>query len=464
MSQASLTAFHCRTLVLALITALTGCGALQRTDFVPPATQTPAQWTHRTTGQEVEMAPWWQAFGDDALNRLIDQALRTNNNLAVAALKVRRAQLLAGLATDARRPALTAGVNSAGNKRLDQSGGTFRSGSANLTVSYEADLWGRLAANEDAQRWEALATEQDRQSTALSLIGTTAELYWQGAYLNQRLATSLQNIAYAQTTLELVRTRHQAGAVSALDVLQAEQTLTGLQATHTGLLQQQVENDNALAILFDSPPGQRFALPARLPQQALPALAAGLPADLLARRPDLRAAELRLREALATVDATRLNYYPRLNLTGALGTSSDALLDLLKNPIATLGAGLTLPFLQYNAMRLNVQVSQADYESAVANFRQALYAAFSDVENALSARRQTAQQEQLLRQNLAAAQQVEQLYALRYRAGSATLQNWLDAQDKRRAAEIALAETRLNRLKNQMTLYQALGGGLPAPT
>lgn len=449
-------------LACALALLLGGCATSQRSSYQPPQTSVPADWSQRGAVREVAADQWWKQFGDTTLDALVDEALRKNNDLAVAAIKVRRARLQAGLAADARVPSLTASTALTNNKPLDGAPG-YKSSATSVTLSYEADLWGRLAANYDAKRWEALATEQDRQSTALSLIGTTANLYWNGAYLNQRVAVSIESIAYAQKTLDLVRTQYKAGAVSTLEVLEAEQNLITQQSSHTELLQQQVENNNALAILFDSAPGKQIGLPARLPQQALPDLQAGLPAQLLARRPDLRAAELRLRESLATVDATRTSYYPQLTLTGALGTSSSALSQLLQNPIATLGAGLTLPFLQWNEMQLNVKSSQADYESAVTSFRQTLYSALSDVENALSARQQYATQEALLQQNLKAAQGAEKLYELRYRAGSVTLQNWLDAQEKRRTAESSLSEARLNRLKNQMTLYQALGGDARVP-
>jgi outer membrane protein TolC len=123
----------------------------------------------------------------------------------------------------------------------------------------------------------------------------------------------------------------------------------------------------------------------RLPEGALPAIKAGLPASLLGRRPDLRAAELRLREYLANVDASRASFYPTFTLTGSLGSSSISLEQVLKNPIATLGAGLTLPFLQWNTARLTVAVSQTSYEEAVVNFRQTLYTALSEVENSLAA-------------------------------------------------------------------------------
>jgi len=423
-----------KPLVAMLLAAslLSACSGLVRTPYVAPASNLPAQWSQQNhTQHTVDSSKWWQQFGDADLDHLIDDALRRNNDLAVATIKVKSAQLQAGIYSDARLPTLSSSTSTSYNRYLRNDRSSYKSSSTAVTLSYEADLWGKLGSQYDAKKWEAVATEQDRASTALTLIGTTANLYWQIAYLNQRLTLSADSIAYAEKTLALIRTQYQAGYVSSLEVLTAEQNLITQQSSDTELRQQMVEARNALA---------------------------GLPADLLGRRPDLRAAELRLRESLATVDATRASYYPSLTLTGSAGGSSTGLRDVLLNPIGTLGAGLTLPFLQWTQMQLNIKVSQADYESAVVTFRQTLYAALADVENALSARTQYAEQGRLLERNLEAARASERLYEWRYRSGYAALKDWLDAQETRRTAEVSLALNRYNRLLNQMTLYQALGG------
>ena len=320
------------------------------------------------------------------------------------------------------------------------------------------DLWNKLGSQRDVALWEARATEQDRAATALALVGTTAQLYWQLGYLHQRLAANQQNIASADTTLQLVQAQANAGAVGGLELAEARQSLLALQASHTTLQQQAVAANTALALLFDTAPSALPNLPQTLPNSALPEVAAGLPAELLARRPDLRAAELRLRESHASITATRASYYPALSLTGALGTSSTSLLNLLSNPVTSLGLGLSLPFLNQKEMDLNIQVAQAQSEAAVVNFRQTLYTALGDVDNALSTRQQYRAQAVLLAQVLQAASQAERLYEVRYRAGAVALKPWLDAQTARRNADIALAENRLNQFTNHATLVLALGG------
>ena len=428
----------------------------QRPLEVPGAWQQPQPGT--PSGAAAFPARWWNAFNDPQLDALVDDALRTNNNLAAAGIRVQRAQLQAGLANTNLTPSVVGQASTGRSYDLKRGGVAGSNSSSVITLSYELDLWGRLAAQRSVADWELKATESDRQATALSLVGTTAGLYWQVGYLNQRIALSEAGMQDARRILALVRARYKAGAVSGLDVAQAGQNLASQEAAHTQLLQQRVEARNALAILFDRPPETAAQEPSQLPDIALPAIDAGLPASLLGRRPDLRAAEQRLRGSLANVDATRTGFYPALSLTGSLGTSSTALGELLKNPVATLGAGLALPFLQWNTARLTVAVSQTQYEEAVLGFRQSLYTALSEVENTLSSRTQLRAENEKLVVALQQAQRAETLSEVRYRAGATALQPVLDAKDRRRSAEVSLALNRLNQLNATMTLYKALGG------
>jgi NodT family efflux transporter outer membrane factor (OMF) lipoprotein len=461
-----------RPLALAALLMLGGCASTFNSLFRTPALKIPAQYTQDSAvslpvAPATEGTPWWTRLNDPVLDQLVAEVLARNNNLAAATIRVRRAQLQAGLADRALQPALAGSASTGARRSLESDATSARSSGVTLSASYEIDLWNKLGSQREVARWEALASEQDRQSTRLALIATTARLYWQLAFVNQRLAASTQSIGYAQTTYQLVQTQYRAGAASGLEVAEAQQALAGQQASQSALQQQAVEARTALALLLDNAPGSQAASnPAALPSGDLPALQAGLPANLLARRPDLRAAELRLRQSFTRIDATRASYYPALSLTGSLGTSSTQLTNLLQNPVAALGLGVSLPFLQRANMQLNIQVSETQYEEAVLNFRQTLYTALGDVDNALSSRQQLALQAARLQESLQAARTAERLYEVRYRAGAAALKAWLDAQEKRRSADIALADNRLARLNNQLALYQALGGDAeptPAP-
>lgn len=441
---------------------LTACSSMSTSYQQPPVTL-PASWQQAPSGGTTLPDAWWSAFEDPALDALVSEALARNNDLGTALLNVRRAQLLAGLADDARYP--QAGASAGGQTSRHVRGDTASTRSYSLTgsVSWEIDLWNRLGSSADAARLEALATQEDYQAAELTLVGTLANLYWQIGYLNERIAASEQSIAYARQTLQLVQVRFDAGQGSSLELAEARQSLESQQASHVALLQERVEQRNALALLFDGSTPVAFAEPQTLAQTVLPEVDADLPASLLGRRPDLRAAELRLRSSLKSVDAIRASYYPDLSLTGTLGYASDRLGDVLRNPVAALGAGLTLPFLQWNQMQLDIAVSRTDYELAVVGFRQSLYQALVDVENNLAARRHYAEQEAMRERALEAALEAERIYRIRYEAGAVDLQSWLSAQDTRRTAQVSLTETRLNRLQAQVALTQALGGGVAQP-
>ena len=450
--------------LLLVVALLGGCSGLARSSYRQPRIAVPAGWSAPVlTGRGVaNRETWWRNFHDPVLDQLIDRALRCNNDLAAAAIKVRRARLQSGLTDTNLTPSVTAGATSNLSRDLKSRVNT-QAYNVSAALSYELDIWGKLASARDADSFEAQATEFDRQGTALSLIGTTAANYWQIGYLNQLIAISQASIDYAEKTVALVQVKYRAGAVSALDLVQARQTLATQRASADQLELQRTQARNALAILFDQAPQHAVAEPELLPEGALPDIQAGLPASLLGHRPDLRAAEMRLREYLANVDTTRTSYYPSFTLTGSLGGSSTSLLTVLQNPVAALGAGVTLPFVQWNTLSLSLKISKTHYEEAVVNFRQALYTGLSEVENALSARNHYAAESVQLEEAVTLAKSAEALLEIRYRAGLSGIQLWLDAQESRRGAEKALIENRLNRYNNMMTLYKALGGDLQLP-
>lgn len=453
-----------RTLMLLFLAcALCACAGLRSAYTTPEASMPPA-WAGQSLNATVaETGPWWMAFHDPLLDDLVDQALVRNNDLAAAAMRVRTARLRADLTGTNRTPDVSVGGETSVNRILD-TGAISREHSVSGSLSYELDLWGKLAAARDAADWEARATEEDRLNTRLSLIGTVAETYWTIGYANERIAQARESIATARTTLALVGARYEAGAVSGLDLAQARQDLARQEADLPALLEELATARITLSLLFDQAPQVSLvsqvgmAEPDLLPTGELPEVAAGIPAEVLRRRPDLRAAELRLRATLAEVDQARADMYPTLTLTGSLGSGSADLRDVLADPFATLGAGLILPFVQWNTVRLNIRVAESQYEEAVINFRQTLYAALGDVEKALAARERYENERPWLEESLAFARRSEALTGERYRSGAVSLQDWLETRETRRSAEVALAGNRFNRLVSRMGVYLALGG------
>lgn len=463
-----------RISTLAMAAAMAGCAASGDYAAQAPTPSVPAAYGWGNTPgsggaqalpaldasrtSEVRQDAWWQGFGDARLNRLVEQALATNGNLAAAGFALRQARLQAGLANNELYPQPSAQLNASAARRVDGNEGTTRSSGSSVGLSWEVDLWGRLRAQRDVKSWQAQASADDLQATALSLVGEVCRNYWTLAYLNQSIAAGEQDLASLERTLRLVEVQFKEGDVSRLELGEARQSLETQRAAQSALLQQRVESRNALAVLLDGRPLPQVEEPQSVRQVSALAVRAGMPAELLGRRPDLRAAERRLRASLASIDASARSYYPALTLTGTLAGGGTALGDVLRNPVATLGAGLDLPFLNVEKVRLNTDYAGAVYLQAVSSFRSTLYTALQDVDNALSARTRLQEQVAARERSYQAAQEVARMYEVRYRDGAVALRTWLDAQQTLRSSELALAQVLRDRANNDVTLLLALGG------
>jgi NodT family efflux transporter outer membrane factor (OMF) lipoprotein len=443
---------------IAICMALAAC-TTGPTAWKQPPVAIPPAWSDAAENAIGARENWWQGFKDPQLDALVDRVLRTNNDFAAAAVRVRRSQLLASLAGTNVVPSLSAGAGTGTSRSFDPVSTQHASGSF-ASFNYEIDFWGKLASERAASRKEAQATQADCRAFANVLAGTTAKLYWQLAYLNRLLAMNDADIEYAEKSASLTYAKLDAGATSAANAAEVEVSVLALQSSRRQILQQRVEVRNALAILFDRPPGLVDSEPDHLPEGSLPPIGAGIPAQILANRPDLQAAELRLREALDEVDVTRTSFYPTLSLTGNLGTASNSLVDLVRNPVATLGAGLALPFLGGPSMELATKVSQSQYEEAVLDFRQKLYAALAEVENDLSERVAGIADEETLRVAVEQARRAEAIARARFEAGASDIQLWLDARQRVRALERSLLDNRLRQFDNLADLYRGLGIGV----
>lgn len=447
-----------RLSLASLMVVCTACGSM-RTPYTQPAQALPAAWPHTAIPQADQPPsgterPWHRSFADPELERLVAQVLGGNHDLAAAALRLKGARLQAGLSGQDRLPQLQASVSTGGE--WSHTGSNTRNASASLSVSYEADLWHRLAALDDKSGWEAQATEADKHALRNTLVANATTAYFQAAYLSQALSLAQLGAADARRTVAIVQAQVDAGSASQMELSEARRVLHELQAVLPRLTQQQVLVRQTLALLAGDI-GFVVRPLAQLPA-ALPPMEADLPAHLLARRPDLRAAEMRLRADLAHVDAVRTSFYPALTLTGTAGMSSTHLHSLLRDPVGTLLASLTFPLINAQRMHLSTAVARTSFDENVARFQQTLLTAFFEVDGALSAHEQLRLEGVELQQALDLAQASERLHAIRYREGASSLRDWLAAQQNRRNAELAVLNNRVEQINAYITARKALGG------
>lgn len=443
-------------LCLALATGVSACSQqsnYHRQDLaLAPSWQQPDDGlTHQQAGL------WWQGFHDPALDQLVEAVLAANPEMQVAGLRLRSALLGADFADTNQTPSVSASLGASGTKNL-KDGSASSSMGPSLTLSYEVDLWGRLASIRDQASWEAQASAQDLAATRLMLIGKALEQYWQLAYLGSAVSLGERQLANYTRAEQLTQAKYQAGAVTRLDLVQASQQKANKQAELTSLLMQQEQARNGLRLLLGRSSGPLEFAPTALTTTPVPSLAVGIPADVLARRPDVRAAELRLRKTLAKGDEIRTGFYPSLSLTGGASSTSDTLTQVLQNPVGTLGASLALPFLEYNKTRISIASSELDYQIAETEFRKQLYTALVEVEDGLAARHHGEQRLNYLAEQLTFAKEAERLAQARFQAGATGVQPWLDEQNRLWDAELSLLNQQKEQLNTMARIYKALGG------
>lgn len=428
-----------------------------KSDYRVPEVNYPINWTKGDL--DGNPAPFdWKEFNDPHLDNWLHQVMTNNNDMAIAAMRVYRARLDAERTGITNTPALKGSLGVDGKKQLNNSSGMTKSGSFSLNTSYELELWGKIARQRDVAEWAVHASEEDFSSARLTLLAEASNNYWRIGFVNQQIAILQQSIDYAKETLRLAEIRYRAGSTSLQDVIDAQQNLLTQENQLTGLQRERSQVLNKQAVLLGTVPGCLIVEPTTLPKGSLPKVNANIPARVLMRRPDISAKEWQLREALATVDIKRSEYYPTFNLTGALGTSSTSLLSLLHNPVGSVGANLTLPFLEWRQRDIEVKIARNDYEQRVLEFKQLLYKAMSSIEDALSLRNQLMVQEARLRDELELARKSEWLNKVRYQQGAVRISFWLDAQEKRRQVEFRMNENRFNQLQNLAKIYLEFGG------
>lgn len=464
-----------KTVTALALLALAGCVTVP--DPKQPALDLPAAWPTASGQPAARVAPdWWKAYGDPHLNTLIQEALAHNADLRLAAARVDEARANLGVvrADEAVQVQATA---EAGRSRMSQRGAMPAPGSpanntyqAQLQAAYELDLWGRYREASSAARSELLASEYGRDVVRVSLTGAVAQAYFALRALDAQLEVVDQTRANRQAAVDLQRLRLDAGVSSELELRQAQAELAALEASRAQLVQAVGQQELALAVLLgrsprifmDGPVARGHSLQALV---TLPAIPAGLPSDLLARRPDLRQAEQNLLTAHARIREARAALYPDLSLTAYLGSESRALSDLFSGPAAIWGltAGLVQSLLNGGRTQAVLEVRDARQTQALVAYEQAVRQAFREVLDALIAHRQARELAEAEARREEALSQSLELANLRYRNGLTNYLSVLDAQRSLLDAQLNRIDARRAQLAASADLAKALGGGWQIP-
>ena len=442
-----------------LILALAGCAVGPNyklpTTVQPTAFKENKDWTPAQPADHIDRGAWWSVYADPTLDALIRKVELSNQNLAAAEASYRQARALTAESRASFFPSISASAGATATSR-DQTRYT-----ASLGASWAPDIWGRIRRTVEGDKANAQASAADLASAKLSYQAELAANYFTLRALDEQARLYALNIEGYQRSVDLTNNQYKAGVAARADVITAETQLKNAQAQAADLGVQRAQVEHAMAVLIGLPPSN-FELPrADGLASAVPVAPAGLPSELLQRRPDIASAERSVADANAQIGVATAAYFPTLTLSGSEGFASTALDSLFKagSNVWSFGPSLAETVFDFGGRKARVVQARANYDRQVALYRQTVLEAFQGVEDQLAALRVLEGEATLRNDAAASAKQAEQLALNRYRAGQVDFTTVVQAQTTATAAEQSALSVQRQRLLASVSLIEALGGG-----
>jgi outer membrane protein, multidrug efflux system len=414
-------------------------------------------------------AEWWRGFGSSQLDDLIAQAQHANDDVAAAVARVRQADAQTQIAGAPLLPSLNIATDASRQRQKSVTSATaapftYNQFSALASASYQLDFWGKNRALFNAARFSASASSYDRATVELTVMTSVAVTYFQALELQDRLKVAEQDLATARTVLKDLTFEETVGTANALDVAQQATTVAVINASIPPLRQQLRQSVDALAVLVGRMPQDLEPPGGTLDDLSEPVVGPGLPSELLARRPDVASAEAQLKAANANVQAARAAFFPSITLTADGGWVSTALSNLVSpgNRAFSLAGGLTQDIFEGGALVGSYRLNKARYTELLADYHKSVISAFSNVEDALMATQQTAEQYQRQEDAVAKARRAYEITEKQLHAGIVNVLTVLNTQTTLFNAEDVLVQVRFAHLQALVQLFNALGGGWQA--
>ncbi|MBM4265041.1 MAG: efflux transporter outer membrane subunit [Deltaproteobacteria bacterium] len=446
--------------------ALLATGCPVGPNYVRPDVEMPPEYRYELQPEEAASLAnlaWWQVFGDPVLQDLIQQALENNYDLASAVAAVEQAQSLVGVARAPLFPQISYSGSASRGKSFvfGDNNPTFNNFLGSFNAAWEIDIWGRIRRATEAAQATMLATEQFRRGVMLSLVSDVAQTYFGLLELDLELAIARDTVVSFRDTVELFQFRYEGGVGNKLEVDRAIGALKETEATIPELERRIVEAENLLRVLIGSTPGPIARGAPLIDQNAPPEVPAGIPSQLLERRPDVVQAEQDLVSANAQVGVAVANFFPQIGLTALYGGQSNELENLVKSQgnIWNIAGSIAGPIFTGGQNYETYKAQVAFFEQSRAEYIQAILVALQDVSNTLTFQEKLRAIRKAREEQVVALQESVELSLLRYDQGLANYYEVLEAQQQLFPAQNQLAQVRRDQLTVIVQLYLALGGG-----
>lgn len=437
-------------------TVLSGCAATT-TDV--PSLEAELNYTQEVREKFQADLDWWKAYNNDELNYLTSFALKNNPDMLKAAVKIQKQLANLNLSESDLFPTLTGSLGASSKKKLNDGKKSTQTFSGELALNYEIDLYGKIADARDAQEFELNATVADAESARLSVVNSVVDLYFNLLYLRDTIELTQKNIDTYSSLLDIASARFNTGKADKLEITQARQSLIAEQTALLNAQTQYKEMEQSLRNVLNLKPSDGFVLgKASILKQPLLTPHLSVPVSVLANRPDLTAAQYRLKKAFKTVKVSEKSWYPTISLNGAIGSSSDRAKSTFDFPYLLGGVSVNLPFLDWNSVKNNVKIAKADYDIALIDFKDALAQALNEVAYYSFAYGKTEHIYANVEKTVENNRQITAYYRARHQAGKASFKDVLQAVADENAAQKNLLAQKYQLIKYENLLFKAMAG------
>lgn len=402
---------------------------------------------------------WWESYGDEQLNNLIELGLKNNSDLAKAAININKALYQAKIIGSDLVPEFSGNLGSSASKNIESGGNSNIDHSGSFNISYEVDLWQRLRDMKDAQEWEYKATIEDYEKTKLTLINSIIDSYFSIIYLENYIEIN-KNMSKNYSDIEkIVENKLRYGTVDILDKKQAEREVIRSNNTLISYEKDKKEQESLLRNLLNLKPDDELKIEYRdiLKVKNL-GVNLDVPLNIVASRPDIKTYEYRLKNAFKDAVASEKQLYPNITISSALSSSSDKFNNTLKTPVALGSVSINLPFLNWNEIKWNIKISRAEYEEAKLNFQQGIVTALNEIDYNYFL--YVKEQENYI--NLKNINEYDNEIAInyerKYENGKVELREWLLSFNDEASSRLNIINSKYQLIKIENTIYQSIGG------
>jgi NodT family efflux transporter outer membrane factor (OMF) lipoprotein len=448
-------------LLVSATLAASGCSSLSGPDYERPETPAKAQWSSPASVSPADTVQpdWWTRFNDPYLDDLIEQSVAGAPDLQLLAARVELAEASIGGEKAAMQPKLSSTIST--DYQAVGSGPVTKQESTQQSLNWEVDIWGKARKGLDAKKAEYQASEADYRAGYLTLVSDVANAYFEIRQLDEQMAAQTDSLENAERILAIYQAQYAEALVPKTKLLSQEAEVHGLRRQLLDQHRQRVATENRLASLLGKPAGE-FSVPVKPLTTSVDDLEvpAGLPSDLLSRRPDVVAQEYRVLAAYNLLGQARLARLPSFSLTASAGSSSSALADVLQSWTFGLSRAITIPIFD-PSIQAQIKTSEASQKAAEAEYRRTVIKAFEEVETTLNNLDSRKQQRKLLLQQVEDLSIVQQQVEARLREGFATQLEIFEAERTLLSTRMELLSNKKAILSETITLYKALGGGWP---